>query len=689
MTPMKRFFFLYLLCGAILLRSQTYTGTGGTVPGNNNYTNFNINVNGLNPNTIDTATFGLQSVKININHPNTSDLRIRLYAPDGTNYLLTTYNGGTGNNYTNTIFSDTANHSVTNASAPFTGYFKPTERLRFFNNGQNPNGTWTLGVKDVTTANTGSVVSWSITFGNCPAGGLCNFSSSNLPLVFINTQGQGIPYSGKIMADMGVIDNGPGNRNYFTDPFNSYNGKIGIEIHGQTSAGFPQQSFNLETRNATGTSIDTNLLGMPSGSDWVLYGAYDDKTLLRNVLTYKISRDMGRWAARSKFCEVFLNGEYVGVYSMMEKIKRGASRVDISKLDTFDITGDQVTGGYIFSIDKGNTQWTSPHLPNNAGGGQTINFQYNYPKPATIVTPQAVYLQLYVDSFETALFGPNFMDPLTGYRKYISTKSFVDFFILNEISRNVDGYRLSSYFHKDKYSKGGQLKAGPVWDFNLGWNNADYCDGGLTTGWAYQFNSVCSGDGWLVPFWWDKLMTDSVFPNDLFCRWQEMRASELDTTNVFRLIDSMVNVVNEGQVRHFTKYPILGVYTWPNPSPLPDDFPEEISTVKSWIKQRFDWMDLNMYGTGPCAPLNAIAGKNGIDGIQAYPNPTDNYITVSSVAPLTGITIYDALGRRVLGMNPGGITTQKIDLGGLENGIYFIQLEGKESRLIKKIRVQH
>ncbi len=680
---MKRFFTLYFILSVFFLESQTYTGTGGTVPGNNTYTYFNISVSGLTPASIDTV-FGLYMVTINMVHPNTSDLRIRLYAPDGSNYVLTSYNGASGNDYTNTNFCDTAVNSITNASAPFTGYFKPTESLRPFNNGQNANGTWTLGIRDLTTTNNGSLTNWSITFNNCPAGGLCNYTSSNLPLVFINTLGQQIPYSNKITADMGIVYNGIANRNYLTDPRNHYNGKIGIEIHGQTSSGFPQLSYNIETRDVAGNDSDATIMGMPAESDWVLYGPYDDKTLMRNALTYKLSRDMGRWAARTRFCEVFVNGNYQGVYAFMEKIKKDSNRVDIATLSPTDVTGDQVTGGYIFSIDKGVTQWSSVYPP-NGGSGQTINYQYNYPKPANIVAQQATYLQTYVDSFETALFGPNFQDPNTGYRKFISVKSFVDFFILNEIGRNVDGYRLSSYFHKDKYSKGGQLHAGPVWDFNLGWYNADYCDGGLATGWAYQFNNVCPGDNWLVPFWWDRLMSDSVFPNKLFCRWQELRTGILDTTNVFRLIDSMVTNVSEAQVRHFIKWPILGVYTWPNPSPLPDDFPEEILVMKSWIRQRFAWLDQNMPGAGPCAPLNGIKDNKDKEEVLVYPNPSNNFITIRSGAPLKRVTVFDGLGRVVLNLSGAN----KIDVSALAEGIYLVKGETVTSAFVRRIQVKH
>ena len=158
-----------------------------------------------------------------------------------------------------------------------------------------------------------------------------SFTSSNLPIVVINTNGQDIPDDPKIEADMGIIYNGPGVRNNLTDPFNDYNGKIGIEIRGQSSQMFPMKSYGVELHNNDGNSIDASILGMPEESDWVLYAPYTDKILMRNVLAYTLSTQMGHWAARCHFVEMFRNGEDNGCYGLMEKIKLGRGRVDIAK----------------------------------------------------------------------------------------------------------------------------------------------------------------------------------------------------------------------------------------------------------------------------------------------------------------------------------------------------------------------
>lgn len=315
------------------------------------------------------------------------------------------------------------------------------------------------------------------------------FTSSNLPVIVINTNGQTIVDEPKIMADMGIIFNSGNARNNISDPFNHYNGKIGIEIRGQSSQSFPMKSYSIELRDNAGNSQDKSLFGLPKESDWVLYAPYTDKTLMRNFLAYTMSREMGRWAANCRFVEIILNGDYIGIYVFMERIKRGSGRVNIAKMSDTDISGDAVTGGYIFSLDKEANAWFSTYAAPNSTNRVKPQFSYVYPKIENIVAAQKDYLKKYVDSFERALAGPQFEDPINGFRRFIDVPSFIDFSIINEISKNVDGYRLSSYFYKDRNSKNSKIFAGPVWDYDLAFRNAYYCETPLTTGWLYNFNS--------------------------------------------------------------------------------------------------------------------------------------------------------------------------------------------------------
>jgi len=670
--------------------SQTYSGGGGAIPDAGPQVAFPITVSGLSPSTVDTI-FGVETICLNITHTWDADLNILLQAPDGTMVDLSVGNGGSGHNYTNTCFNGFAATPIVAGSAPFTGTFRPQGFLGAVNNGQNGNGQWKLLIQDTYPADAGTLLNWSITFGNNPAKPFL-FTSSNLPLVLINTFGASIPDEPKIAAQMGIVYNGVGVRNYLTDAPNNYNNKIGIEMRGSSSMSFPQKSYGLETRDINGTQKDTMILGMPKEHDWILYAPYDDKTCMRNVLSYDIANKTGHYASRTVFCELFINGQYQGIYVMMEKIKRDNNRVDIAKLKPTDISGDDLTGGYIIKVDKqtgsGGGGWNSNFTSST---GSNIFFQYHYPKDVDIVIQQKNYIQAYVDSFEVALNGPNFADPAIGFRKYADVNSFIDYFILNEISRNVDGYRLSTFLHKDKNSNGGKLKVGPAWDYNLAWWNANYCNGNLSTGWAYQFNSVCGGDPWQVPFWWARMMQDSEFKNQLKCRWTQLRQTTLNTAVLTNFVDSVALYLNESQQRHFTAWPILGVYTWPNPSPIPADYAGEIMAMKAWMMNRVNWLDANIPGT---CTVGINEWNTNENAVTVYPNPFSNQLNIGFYVPSTtqaSISISDMLGNVVYTSATKqlvvGDNLFEVNLSGnqLKEGFYLLSVHTPEGVIVKKI----
>ncbi|MBS1613997.1 MAG: CotH kinase family protein, partial [Bacteroidetes bacterium] len=507
----------------------SFNGTGGTISDNQNWISFPCTVSGLNPSNINT-TYGFEKLTLTISHNNVSDLEAHLIAPDGTDVPIFTYVGGTGNNFTNTGFKNTYTNPIANGTAPFSGSYKPEGDLGLFNNGQNGNGTWYLRIRDNSNGYTGSLVTWSIRFGSGPAIPYTVVPfSTNLPIVILSTGGADIPDEPKIPANLLIIDNASG-QNTVTDTAYAYNGTIGIEQRGSSSGSADKKSYGFETWDANYNEIDTGLLGMPAQSDWILSASHFDKTLMRNVLTYKLFNDMSHYASRTQYCELYLNGVYKGVYILMEKIKRDPNRVDIAKLKTTDVNGDDVSGGYIVKVDKftgsGGAGFSSNYPPVNPSG-DGIYFQYEYPSADSIVPQQQAYIQGYIDSFEAALFGGNYQDPNNGFRRYAGERTFMDFMFINEISKNVDGYRLSTYFYKDKYSNGGKLKAGPAWDFDISYMNANYCQAEIDTGWGYNVSYVCPGAA--VPAYWERMMSDSLFRMRVRCRWASFRQGILNT----------------------------------------------------------------------------------------------------------------------------------------------------------------
>ena len=412
-----------------------------------------------------------------------------------------------------------------------------------------------------------------------------------LPQVVMDTQGGVIVDEPKIPANAVLVI---GNDTL-------YNGNMGIEFRGATSQTiFPKKSYGLETWDENNEDINVSLFNLPEEEDWILHGPYSDKALFRNILIYDLSRDIGQYASRSLFVDFTLNGDYQGVYVFMEKLKRDGDRIAINKLKDDENTGEDLTGGYILKIDKtaGNNlgegynelnSFVSGVAPPNAELEQEIYFLYEYPDAEDITEQQKTYISNYISDFENALASDDFLDPDIGYANFIDIPSFIDFFILNELANNVDGYRLSTYMHKDKNEK---LKMGPIWDFNLAFGNADYCNGSSTKVWTYKFNERCPSDFWLVPFWWERLLQDPEFVDQLQARWQTLRGNELSNAAIMQRMDTYVSVLDKaGSIdANFNAWPVLGTYIWPN-NFVGTTYEDEIGYVTNWIESRLAWLD--------------------------------------------------------------------------------------------------
>jgi len=500
--------------------------------------------------------------------------------------------------------------------------------------------------------------------------------SSKLPIVVISTNGATIVDDPKITASLGIIDNGPA-RNHPTDPF-KFTGKIGIEIRGSSSQMFPKKQYGIELQDDAGEGVAASLLGMPEEEDWVLFAPYNDKSLMRDVLAYNLGRQLGGYSPRARYCELMLNGVYQGVYVLIEKIKRDKNRLDINKLDPDETTGNNLTGGYIIKIDKttGGTGdgWASSYKP-TFGSSQVIYYQYEYPDAGDIVSEQSAYIQSFIRQFEDALNGENFADPATGYAKYIDVDSFVDYLIMQELTRNVDGYRLSTFLYKQRDSDGGKLHMGPIWDFNLGFGNADYCEGGEEEGWALDFNRVCPADTWLIPFWWKKLFMDEAFGAKVAARWASLRSGAFSNNQLHTKIDSVNALLGEAQVRNFEAWKVLGKYVWPNRY-IGNTHAEEVTYLKHWLDLRLAWMDANMPGL-----ITATSEEITAPIVTAVPNPFGESVSIQyqlTQESNVGIRIYDATGRTVTSEMVDhplpGQYSYRWDATDFAKGIYYYQV---------------
>ncbi|MCK4747069.1 MAG: CotH kinase family protein, partial [Bacteroidales bacterium] len=341
---------------------------------------------------------------------------------------------------------------------------------------------------------------------------------------------------------------------------------IGIEYRGSTSFRLSdKKSFGIETWDIDGNDIDVAFFDFPKEEDWILSGhivnlenSYMfDRTLMYNHFGYQLFQKMGRYASRSKFVELEINGDYQGVYAFMEKLKRDENRINIERLEAGDNDTESITGGYILKIDKtagGDLNIDQPleYFESNWEddarytsdisfrsqydiNGELIDFEpygppyhpdqyletyflYEYPKSGTISEPQKSYIRNYIHDFETSLLTDDFATETRTYTDYIDLGSFVDFFILNEVCRNVDAFRLSTFLVKER---GGKLRMGPVWDLDIGYDNGDRVP---IDDWVINYNGFVDRDPWMMPFWWPRLMEDPLFRTALKARWAGLRS---------------------------------------------------------------------------------------------------------------------------------------------------------------------
>lgn len=405
--------------------------------------------------------------------------------------------------------------------------------------------------------------------------------SSNLGIVVLDTDGQSISKNRSTLVRARFFDAGKGRASLNAQP--AYDGLATINLRGYSTLHLPKRSYTLHTVDKNTNQIKVPLLGLPAEEDWVLYAPYEDKTLMRDALAYELSRRMGRYAPRTRFVELFVRDsdrpismrDYVGVYVLVEKIKRGQNRVNIAKLDPEHTSEPEVAGGYILKRDHSDR---SDQTFNTRQGGP---YSYVYPKAARITPAQKRWIRKYLNDFEAALHGEDFSDPKTGYAAFLDVDAFIDAHWLIEMSKNVDGFRYSAFLTKDR---GGKLQAGPPWDWNRAFGNANYYGGGQTRGWYSTHlrpNEIS---------WSHRLRQDPAFNRRCEARWRELRQDVFDPKKIGRLIDAWAAQLREAQDRNFRRWPVLGRQITCNHY-VGDSFEEEVSWLKKWIERRIAWID--------------------------------------------------------------------------------------------------
>lgn len=441
-------------------------------------------------------------------------------------------------------------------------------------------------------------------------------TNSNLPIVIVNTDinpntGRPfeIPNEPKVRATMKIIFRPDGSRNFVTDQNNpgylNYNGRIGIEIRGSSSETLPKKAYGLTTlKEDNVTNNNISILGMPGENDWVLNSIAFDPSLIRNYLSYDLSRSTGNYAARGRYCEVVINNDYKGLYIFMEKLKIDSERINIVKMTNTDNVIPALTGGYVTKADK--TTGGDPVAWNMQSYNGSPNYLHESPKPNEITTLQSNYIKNQFISLQNAATAQN-ASITNGYPSIIDLPSFIDFMLINELASNADAYQFSTYFHKDR---NGKLRAGPVWDFDLTYGNDLFhwrLDRSHTNVWQFD-----NGDNTGSRFWKD-LYNNPTFKCYLTKRWKELNAAKgpLNYFTITDRIDQLSKLISEAMVRENNRWGTI-----PNQS-------GEISKMKEWLQARINWLNTNLSSYSACS--NPAVPPLVISKINYNPLPLQKY----------------------------------------------------------------
>ena len=452
-------------------------------------------------------------------------------------------------------------------------------------------------------------------------------NETNLPIVFLDVDGNMIDRYERITAHMKIIDNGDGQLNYadtvaHPDQRIDYDGYVAIRYRGNTSfTSSDKKPYSFRTLDKAledgGVKTKVKILGMGKDNNWAMLAPYSDKSMMRDLLAFELSRPWMDYAPHGKFCEMILDGTYYGVYIMCEVVSKGKKRLN---LDDPGEQGDELTGGYLLEVDRTDEEtYTSKYHPVSKTGTQYrwkyINFQYKSPEYDEMTDSQLNYIHGAIDAMEDAFAASDYADPVNGYAKYIDVQSFMDYQLAQEFAHNVDGYRLSCKIYKHRESVDDRFKL-VLWDFNLGYGNSDYYNGWRTDSWIYQNNDLLNqnGDSQLIPFWWYKLNKDENYTAALKARWAAYRRSNFRDDRLMNLVDSMATVLtsNGAETRNSRAWPRWGQYVWPNEY-IASNYEDEVAYLKSWLTDRLTWMDEQL-GYDPTALLTGdVTGDGKVD----------------------------------------------------------------------------
>lgn len=418
--------------------------------------------------------------------------------------------------------------------------------------------------------------------------------SKGVPLISIDTKGQETKHASYIKASIFLHSKGLDSKNLADDDeINDRWLPIKIKVRGHSSRNFDKKQYQIKFLDSNGKVKPQALLGLPQGEKWVLSAPYIDQTLMRNVLVYAIGRSLSYWgtkrwfAPRTQFFELMINKEYRGVYVLTEKISISQERLNINQPNLFS----PQNSGYILAMEGNKAEFKTKY-------GSRLEWRHPNRKMLNkwtkIDASQAKAFERYVinevENFEKSLKSPSFADSKQGYQKHINVDSFVDYMLVQELFKNIDGYRRSVHFHR---GSDGKIHMGPLWDFNFTMGNLLYYNNHTSKGWNFEKNRYLDGNH--ASFWFRRLMEDSNFVAK-FCRrfHSLLEQGIIAPYRLQHLRQSYTNELGDAVARNFKvwgkrKFKIKEQVIFHNPFWL-HGYDSNHAYMQAWYEKRLKWM---------------------------------------------------------------------------------------------------
>lgn len=418
---------------------------------------------------------------------------------------------------------------------------------------------------------------------------------THLPLVEIETEGVEIPGeaivsdTGKITgwtqtadgedeihAWMQVTDSETENNHAEDKP--TVESEMLIHVRGNTSRTFDKSSYAIRLITETGENNAQEIMGMDAHHEWVLYGPYLDKSLIRNYMWYNIAGEIMDYAPNVRFCEVLLNGECQGVYLMVETITAGED----ARLELSVDKKDNTFSGYVLRLDRGSsTEIKNIETFTKYAKRTGMDLNIEYPGTSNLTEELAESIRQDFSDFEKTLYSFDYDNKSYGYTTMLDVESFINYFLLNEFTCNYDAGWLSTYVYKDIDSKYRMC----IWDFNSACDNYNYSQ---TDPQRFEMHQC---------LWYNMLIKDEDFTDQLICRYEQLRRTYLSDEYLNQYIDDVVDYLGPAIDRNYEKwgYSFAEEYDMLEPTERnPRTYEESVDDIKTFIRDRGAWMDENI-----------------------------------------------------------------------------------------------